>query len=343
MKIEMGESLLYSWLRHVKECQIVQTNWKVSGKWEMQHEEEIETLVKRIDDHFSNNYGYTIFKKNSSVGQIIHQTECDVLGINLDGNNRNFYAVEVAFHEGGLNYGTREETVMKVIAKSVRIAMCLYGYMDAKDAEIIFASPKIMPSIISDLMPCIDDLNKLFQLWGYDFSVRIIANEKFNDTILQQILVVSDGIADTSELFIRGYQMYKMFDGVNVSTPRKQKIVKKPEVSMEKSATYSELKISQLARLVLRPMLEKGMVSELEIKWMQDADYCKRTFDLQFPLLIRTDEQKKESRYYAEPLYINGERYRMCSEWYEVAANNDRPYLEKWIMEHEKEYSEKDE
>jgi len=32
MKIEMGESLLYSWLRHVKECQIAQTNWKVSPK-----------------------------------------------------------------------------------------------------------------------------------------------------------------------------------------------------------------------------------------------------------------------------------------------------------------------
>ena len=66
---------------------------------------------------------------------MIHQTECDVLGINLDGSKRTFYAVEVAFREGGLNYGTREETIMKVIAKCARIAMCLYGYMDTKDAE----------------------------------------------------------------------------------------------------------------------------------------------------------------------------------------------------------------
>jgi len=83
-------------------------------------------------------------------------------------------------------------------------------------------------------------------------------------------------------------------------------------------------------------MIEKGMVSDLEIKWMQDADYCKRIFDLQYPLLIRSDEKKKETRYYAEPLYINGERYRMCSEWFEVPANNDRPYLEKWIEEHKR-------
>lgn len=334
MKIEIGESLLYSWLRHVKECQIVQTNWKVSEKWEIQHEDEIEILIKKIDEHFVNKYGYTIFKKNSSVSQIIHQTECDVLGINLSGSVRSFYAVEVAFHENGLNYGKREETVMKVIAKSVRIAMCLYGYVDTKDAEIIFASPKIMPAIMNDLVPCINDLNEMFQVCGYNFSVRIIANEKFNDTILQQILLVSDGIADTSELFIRGYQMYKMFDNNSVRTVCKKSSEKRKEISVGKSAAYNELKIGQLARLVLRPMLEKGAATDLEIKWMQDADYCKRIFDLQYPLLIKTDAKKKELRYYAEPLYINGERYRMCSEWFEVKSNNDRPYLEKWIEEH---------
>lgn len=337
MKIEMGESLLYSWLRHVKECQIVQTNWKISSKWEMQHENEIEELVGKIDDHFTNNYGYSIFKKNSSVAQIIQQTECDVLGINLNGEEKHFYAVEVAFHEGGLNYGSREETVMKIIAKSVRIAMCLYGYMDSKDSEIIFASPKIMPAILNDITPCINDLNNLFRLYGYEFYIRLIANETFNDSILQPILIASDGIADTSELFIRAYQMYNMFDGHHNSTPHKENAPKKQDAPVLERNAYSELKIGQLVRLVLRPMLEKGQVSELEIKWMQDADYCKRTFDIQYPLLIKTDAQKKELRYYAEPLYINGERYRMCSEWYEVPANNDRPYLEKWLTEHEKE------
>ena len=52
MKIEMGESLFYSWLRHVKACQIVQTNWKVSQHWELKHEAEIEAMMKTIDNHF---------------------------------------------------------------------------------------------------------------------------------------------------------------------------------------------------------------------------------------------------------------------------------------------------
>ena len=70
MKIEMGESLFYSWLRHVKACQIVQTNWKVSQHWELKHEAEIEAMMKTIDNHFSSKYGYGIFKGNVSHRQL---------------------------------------------------------------------------------------------------------------------------------------------------------------------------------------------------------------------------------------------------------------------------------
>lgn len=54
MKIEMGESLFYSWLRHVKECQIVQTNWKVSSQWSLSDADELVDniilyrLIKRL-------------------------------------------------------------------------------------------------------------------------------------------------------------------------------------------------------------------------------------------------------------------------------------------------------
>lgn len=336
MKIEMGESLLYSWLRHVKECQIVQTNWKASNKWDKFHEEEIERVVELFRDLFASKYGYNVFKKNVSVAQIIQQTECDVMGVNLSGQTPMYYAAEVAFHEGGLNYGTREETVMKVIAKSIRIAMCLYGYMNCTRAQIVFASPKIMPSIMGDLAPCIEDINEMFKQQGCEFNVRLIANEEFNEKILQQILVVSDGVADTTELFIRGYQMYKMFDGTTTVPRRNRQSLEKDEQKQVPVSSYGELKIGQLARCVLRPMLEKGVADELEIKWLQEAEYCKKNFDLQYPLLIKTDAIQKEPRYYSEPLYIRGERYRMCSEWFEVAGNNDRPLLEKWISMHEK-------
>ena len=83
MKIEIGESLFYSWLRHVKECQMVQMNWKVSSQWDLLHEEELQILLNVMIEHFQTKYAYNIFKKNSSMSQIIRQGECDVLGVSF--------------------------------------------------------------------------------------------------------------------------------------------------------------------------------------------------------------------------------------------------------------------
>ena len=58
MKIEMGESLFYSWLRHVKECQIVQTNWKVSSQWQLSNADALKEELKV--DYFINDNDFII-------------------------------------------------------------------------------------------------------------------------------------------------------------------------------------------------------------------------------------------------------------------------------------------
>lgn len=100
---------------------------------------------------------------------------------------------------------------MKVIEKTVRTAMCLWGYLGTKKADITFASPKVTPAVLNGLEPCIDDLNHLFMRLGYEFHASIVTNNEFNDSVLQPTLHISEGVADTSELFLRSYQMYKMF------------------------------------------------------------------------------------------------------------------------------------
>lgn len=340
MKIEMGESLFYSWLRHVKECQIVQTNWKVSPKWQLQHEEELADLMAVTDRHFESKYGYKIYKKKSSLSQLIQQGECDAVGVSIQAEGSRYYAVDVAFHESGLNYGTRTETVMKVISKSLRTAMCLYGYMDTKSAEIAFASPKINPAILSDLKPCIQDVNEILRERGFDFAVRVIANEEFNDAVLQPILLMSDDVADTSELFLRSYQMFTMFADSAVGKRQPRKGANKVEGIDQSEGVYKELKVGAIANSVLREILESGLASEEEISLMQTEEYSKQSFGIQYPLLLRTDAHKTEPHYYHDTLTIRGEHYRMCCEWYETSANNDRPYLMKWIEAHNRQEAE---
>ena len=211
MKVEMGESLFYSWLRHVKKCQIVQTNWKASSQWWLQHQKVCEDLMHASEKFFHDKYGYRIYKKNNSLPQLLKQGEIDVLGIAVQDSGYRIYAVDVAFHEGGLNYGNREKTVTTVIKKWLRTAMCLYGYFNVKEADIIFASPKITICSIRDLTPCLADILSLLHEHGFAFTVRLLANNEFEDDVLKPILLASKGISDSSELFLRSYQLWKMF------------------------------------------------------------------------------------------------------------------------------------
>jgi hypothetical protein len=329
MKIEMGESLFYSWLRHVKECQIVQTNWTTSPQWTLQHTDELSALMAASDKLFWEKRGYHIYKKTGSVKQLLQQAECDALGVNLGAEGIQAYAVDVAFHEAGLCYGSREETVMAVVKKSLRTAMCLYGYLDLRQADIVFASPKINPAILSDLLPCYDYINEFFHEQGFDFTARIIANEDFDAAVLRPILLVSDGISDTNELFVRSYQMFRMF--ASDQTSRRKAA---PAGESFCSDTAKELKIGKLAQVVLRRLLEEGRASDEEIRFMQTSDYSKQFFDLQFPLLVADGAEFDKIRYYTAPLMIRGKRYFLCSQWFETSANNDRPFLLRWIASH---------
>ena len=335
MKIEMGESLFYSWLRHVKECQIVQTNWTTSGQWTLLHEDKLEEIKSVTDKFFSEKYGYDIYKKTASLSQLLQQAECDALGVAVQDGVNKIYAVDVAFHEAGVNYGDRETTIKKIITKCLRTAMCIYGYLDAREAEIIFASPKINRSILDGVLPCMDDMQKIMDDLCFHFRFRILANDDFRDKVQDPILTVSGGVSDTNELFIRSYQMVQMFEQ---KEPARRTVAPAPkQITQDTEDTYAELKIGKVAQLVLKPILESGSVPDDEIERLQDKAYSKKAFDLNFPLLVRADSEYDGVRYYREPVRIKGTAYIMCSQWVERPDNNDRPYLMRWIREHQQE------
>ncbi len=98
--------------------------------------------------------------------------------------------------------------------------------------------------------------------------------------------------------------------------------------------SYEHLKIGKLVQTVLKPLIISKATKQ-EISKMQELEYSKATFGIQYPLLLKTTSAVAEKHYYSDLFTINGETYRLCCEWYETEKNNDRPYVEKWIKEHE--------
>lgn len=197
MKIDIAESAVYSWLRHIKGCKIVQLNWKKSPKWEDFHSEEVDSLVEKINKHFNH-----VFKQ-SAAKQIFCQAEIDALGVCFTEGNPFFYAVEVAFHEAGLNYDDSAERVCK---KLLRIALILYFYFNTKEGEIIFATPKVCPKTLVQITEKLQKIIVFMQSNGFFYRFSFIGNERFEREIIQPLKDVSNEVADTAELFLRSYQ-----------------------------------------------------------------------------------------------------------------------------------------
>lgn len=86
------------------------------------------------------------------------------------------------------------------------------------------------------------------------------------------------------------------------------------------------IKVGILVQTKMRKIVRAKLLSDEMIKHLQDLRYCKMTFDINYPLLKKIvwdspiSEQRKINgygRYWADEELINGERYLICSQWYD--------------------------
>ena len=90
-------------------------------------------------------------------------------------------------------------------------------------------------------------------------------------------------------------------------------------ISGEPNESMLEIKIGELVRSYIPEILEQIKVNKnnLLIK-LQDKEYSKRVFDIQFPFLIKTSiNSPRENRYWAQLYDVDGTNYRVTSEWFE--------------------------
>lgn len=95
MKIEIGESLVRSWLRHVEHCEFAELNWKPSPTWQAEPDEEITVLFESAKQANPEAIG------QNTLSQFLKQAEIDVLGLSTQGDK--LHLVDIAFYLGKLN------------------------------------------------------------------------------------------------------------------------------------------------------------------------------------------------------------------------------------------------
>ena len=202
MKIEMGESLMQSYLKHIKGCFMTQTNWKTLRSWKKSNEDKAKAKFEKIKKEYPN-----IFSEKTKFEKMLNQAELDVIGI----ANDKIYMVEIAFHEQGLRYGNDDNKVRdRVLKKMIRAYLIWKFYFSNYSCEIIFASPKVNPSPDGLLNECFSKLAKDNFYKEDKVEFKYLSNKKFKDEILLPTLETLKSDSDTSELFLRSAKLLKI-------------------------------------------------------------------------------------------------------------------------------------
>jgi hypothetical protein len=326
VKIEIGESLIYSWLRDVQECIVTQMNWKPSPTWDVAQERELTEAFEAVRNFASQDIGVQIFKKGE-FRQFIRQAEIDVLGLfwNHDTASPSVFAVDSAFHENGLQYGNADETVGRVLKKLIRSAFAIEAYLDVAEANVIFAAPKMAETVQERIQHHLGLLEKRLAEQRSSampkVHFRIIANADFADEILAPVLEQVDAVADTSELFMRAQQLMRLCH----SSPRSGLSGAKIDHSPQQQAEEGD-RIGEHVRATMRQLAAAGRLTARIVGDLLDARYCKATFNLGLPLLKSVDQtaslqsqridRKGYGRYWKQPLRIGDHEFLMCCQWF---------------------------
>ena len=146
--------------------------------------------------------------------QFVRQTEIDILGVELDnGQAKNIYLVDTAFHKDGLNYSDTVSSVTKKIIRAILVADIIFG--TDIPVHIIFASPVCKPGPEGKIIAVKKYIDPLIEkrptLHGKtsQVSIEIYLNQNFAQEIYLPLRKEIDALYGGNDLFMRSLNLAK--------------------------------------------------------------------------------------------------------------------------------------
>ena len=194
MKIEMGEQIVASWLKHIKHCVVVNTNWKASPYWAPAVSDgEIGSICTAANEYFNGEDLRILDISVENAGEnddgvwqnMLLQTECDVVGVAHSAREQGkqlIYAVESAFHRNNIHYSKQKRswrplglsgatvTAWNVALKMFMNALSMYRWYGVKDAHIVFVAPKSSESVENEILNVCNNVVEFYREQGFAFE-----------------------------------------------------------------------------------------------------------------------------------------------------------------------------
>ncbi len=176
---------------------------------------------------------------------------------------------------------------------------------------------------------------ELLEIENFENLKKLLLSNKFNEKIIDYLK--SELLKDNDEKIIE-----KIFQELKVNIQcvdkntqidnNDNRQIRRYKSNSNFKLSTEELPIGKYVRKTFTELVKNNLIDQNEVERLQQKDYSKLTFDIQFPFLANEDsEYYIRERYWKEQYHINGKVFFVCSQWYEVSANNDRPYYEEWL------------
>lgn len=176
-----------------------------------------------------------------------------------------------------------------------------------------------------------EELKQILFQFGLNFRISLICNEEFKEKIYNVVTALFGSVADTSELFMRSIQMSNLFAN---DAPKSGEVVTKQRTAGNdgtRQIEEKEIKISLLIKSSLVRLVGNDLLPTEEIGRLQKADYSKRAFNINYPILKLYDENSHileqrningYPRYYSDLYTINDQRYLLFNHWVEEQSRS---------------------
>ena len=108
----------------------------------------------------------------------------------------------------------------------------------------------------------------------------------------------------------------------------------------ELNENLEKMKIGEIIQTLLPTFLNEGLITKYEILKLQDKEYSKITFGVNYPILKKVNQEisLKENRYingypryYARKILINEKEFILTQEWLDSNKENFINWFKKFL------------
>lgn len=236
----LKESLVFSYLKHIKKCKIIQTNWVPKTRdWDEEYDKARE-LIRISKNYFKNKYRVNIFEHISPDDDIIRLSSIDAFGISFNKDyTQDIYGVICKMNE---NY--KKVTIENILEEIFIISIYFVSYFNKVNGNMIIMCPKLNDEIIREIGTYYFDIKEIFRQVNLSFEVNILINEKFQEEVISKLEKVAFDIDETDEeIYLKSLKLQKQLNYRNSYIEESNNCVAKSIKSGAEEETSSAIEI----------------------------------------------------------------------------------------------------